>query len=182
MDRSGLPARLSVPLRVGRYAALLLAVACLWLVAASLPADSALVVYLVRHAEKTEGGSDPALSAKGVERAAALAAALRDAGITAVHSTDFRRTRDTAAPLADHLGLVVREYQWDSLRDLAAEMQYEGGRHLVVGHSDTTPELVGLLGGEPGPPIDEPSEYDRLYVVVTAPGGAVTTVLLRYGN
>jgi hypothetical protein len=51
----------------------------------------------------------------------------------------------------------------------------------VVGHSDTTPELVGLLGGDPGAPIDEPTEYDRLYVVTLGPDGTVTTVLLRYG-
>jgi 2,3-bisphosphoglycerate-dependent phosphoglycerate mutase len=64
---------------------------------------------------------------------------------------------------------------------LAADMRAAGGRHLVVGHSDTTPELVGLLGGEPGPAIDEPSEYDRLYIVTIGADGAVTSVLLRYG-
>jgi len=64
---------------------------------------------------------------------------------------------------------------------LAAELKTPGRRSLVVGHSDTTSELVGLLGGEPGPPIDEPGEYDRLYVVRVGPEGSVTTELRRYG-
>ena len=54
-------------------------------------------------------------------------------------------------------------------------------RILVAGHSNTTPKLVELLGGNPGPPIDEKTEYDRLYVVVLGADGAVTTTLLRYG-
>jgi broad specificity phosphatase PhoE len=148
----------------------------------TLSADGeAIVVYLVRHAEKTDSGEDPELSPQGADRAAALAQLLRDAGVTAVHSTDFRRTRNTAAPVAGRLGLEIRDYHWDRMDALVAAIRQEGGRHLVVGHSDTTPELVGLLGGDPGTPIDEPTEYDRLYVVTLDPHGAVTTVLLRYG-
>jgi phosphohistidine phosphatase SixA len=140
-----------------------------------------VVIYLLRHAEKAPGGKDPELTEAGRARAQALAHTLGDAGIDTIHSTDFKRTRDTAAPLAERLGLEVRIYDWDAMAELAAAMRCAGGRHLVVGHSDTTPELVGLLGGEPGPPIDEPSEYDRLYVVTLGPRAAVTTVLLRYG-
>ena len=162
----------------GRLAVL---TALLWLPGTPSAADEATVVYLVRHAEKTTATEDPTLSAEGVARADALALMLRDAGITAVHSTDFRRTRDTATPTADRLGLVVGDYHWDEMDALVAAIRNEGGRHLVVGHSDTTPELVGLLGGDPGAPIDEPTEYDRLYVVTLGPDGTVTTVLLRYG-
>lgn len=169
------------PTGIRRFAALLAIGACLALVAAGAQAADASVVYLVRHAEKASSGEDPGLTAAGVERATGLARLLRDAGITEVHSTDFRRTRDTAVPLAEALGLEVRIYHWDALDELAASMRRAGGRHLVVGHSDTTPELVGLLGGEPGTPIDEPTEYDRLYIVTLGPDGLVTTTLLRYG-
>ena len=58
----------------------------------------------------------------------------------------------------------------------------EGGRHLVVGHSNTTPELVTLLGGSPGTPIEEADEYDRLYLVEVSPHGDVGSTLLRYGS
>jgi broad specificity phosphatase PhoE len=153
----------------------------LWLPAALAAGGEATVVYLVRHAEKAPVGEDPELAPQGVDRAAALAELLRDAGITAVHITDFRRTRGTAAPAAVQLGLAIRDYHWDDMDALVAAIRNEGGRHLVVGHSDTTPELVGLLGGDPGAPIDEPTEYDRLYVVTLGPDGTVTTVLLRYG-
>ena len=141
-----------------------------------------VVVYLVRHAEKASGGKDPELSEAGRARALALAHTLGDAGIDAIHSTDLIRTRETAAPLAERLGVAVRVYHWDALAALAAEMKCAGGRHLVVGHSDTTPELVGLLGGEPGAAIDEQSEYDRLYLLSIPPDGPVTSVLLRYGE
>lgn len=145
-------------------------------------AAQAVVVYLVRHAEKASGGKDPELTEAGRARALTLSRTLGDAGIDAIHSTDFKRTRQTAAPLAERLGIEVRTYDWDELQALAAAMRAAGGRHLVVGHSDTTPELVGLLGGEPGPAIDEPSEYDRLYMVTIAPDGSVTSTLLRYGE
>jgi broad specificity phosphatase PhoE len=141
-----------------------------------------VVVYLVRHAEKASEGKDPGLPKAGRARALVLARTLGDAGIDTIHSTDLKRTRQTAAPLAERLGLEVRIYDWDEMQALAAAVRAAGGRHLVVGHSDTTPELVGLLGGEPGPAIDESSEHDRLYVVTIGPDGSVTSVLLRYGE
>ena len=145
-----------------------------------VPMDGSTVVILVRHAEKQDGGDDPALSAAGMERARAIARLLGDAGVEVIYSTDYARTRDTAAPLASQLKLDVAIYDPLRLQDLAASIKQRGGRCLVVGHSNTTPELVGLLGGEPGAEIDEESEYDRLYVITIAPDGTVATVLLRY--
>lgn len=141
------------------------------------------VIYLVRHGEKVlDGSRDPALTREGLERAAALAELLRDAGVTRIHSSDLIRTRRTAQPLADRLGLAVETYDPRDLEALAAKLRSIPGRHLVSGHSDTTPELVRLLGGAPGGAIDEPTEYDRLYVVVLGEDGGTTTVLLRYGR
>lgn len=148
---------------------------------AAAPSGGAAVVFLVRHAEKSADSEDPALSAAGRRRASNLATLLADSGIEAVYSTDFARTLETASPLAAKRGLRVRLYDWDAMDALSNELTATPGRRLVVGHSDTTPELVELLGGEPGAPIDEASEYDRLYIVTISPGGQVTTVLLRYG-
>jgi broad specificity phosphatase PhoE len=103
---------------------------------------------------------------------------LRDSGVDKIYSSDFERTRDTAAPLAAALGLEVEQYDPTAMADLSQTLLASPGRYLVVGHSNTTPELAGLLGGEPGPPIPE-SEYDRLYLLVHRPGVGTTTVVLR---
>lgn len=139
------------------------------------------VVYLVRHAEKMlDGGADPPLDRRGLERAATLAQVLQDAEITHVHSTDLLRTRRTAQPISDRLGLAIEIYDPGGLKDLASKLRSTPGRHLVSGHSNTTPEVVRLLGGDPGTPIDEATEYDRLYVLVLGGDGTATTILLRY--
>jgi phosphohistidine phosphatase SixA len=139
------------------------------------------VVYLVRHAEKVPDGTDPALSAAGQVRAQGLASLLAETAIDVIHSTDFRRTRDTAMPLARRLGLSVVLYDPSRPEALVDAILGAGGRHLVVGHSNTVPELVVLLGGDGGPPIDEAAEYDRLYVVTRTGDGPVRTELRRYG-
>jgi probable phosphoglycerate mutase len=140
-----------------------------------------LVVFLVRHAEKVDASDKSELSAAGNERSAALATILRDADIDYVHSTDFTRTRKTASPIAAECGVEVDLYEVGDLPDLAKQLQRNGGRHLVVGHSNTTPRLVELLGGEPGTEIQE-DEYDRLYIVMIGRDGVASTVLMRYGD
>ena len=140
-----------------------------------------LVVFLVRHAEKVDHSRDAELSEEGYLRAEALAMTLADAEIGYVHSTDFIRTRKTASPFASLSGLELELYDPSDLNALAEEMKAKGGRHLVVGHSGTTPALVEILGGNPGPPIEEEHEYDRLYIL-TISKDSVSTVLLRYGQ
>lgn len=144
------------------------------------PQQQAVVVYLVRHAEKIDDSRDPGLSAAGELRAGLLADVLRDAGITAIWSTDYQRTRGTAAPLARRLGLEVRSYDPGDLGRFARQLLATPGRHLVVGHSNTTPELARALGGNPHGAIAE-TEYDRLYSI-TVGRETVTTALMRYGE
>jgi len=170
-----------MPLRVTAAALALLA-----LVASGLPAplpaqQDAVVVYLVRHAERAEDGTnDPPISEAGRERARALADLLRDAGVTRVHTTDLKRTRQTGAPLAGLLGLEPEVYDSKDLPALAARVRAAPGRHLVLGHSNTLAQTVEALGGKGGDAVAD-AEFDRLYVVVMGPDGTVTTSLLRYG-
>ncbi|MCO6512094.1 MAG: histidine phosphatase family protein [Aridibacter famidurans] len=140
-----------------------------------------LVVFLVRHAEKTDDGKDPQLSEEGKKRAEELARALKNADIEHIHSTDFIRTRDTAAPIAKEERVEVEKYDPKDLAGFAKKLKETGGRHLVIGHSNTTPELTKLLGGNPGTAIDEKGEYDRLYVVTIGKDGTVNSALMRYG-
>ncbi len=139
-------------------------------------------ILLVRHAERApEPAEDPGLTSVGEERARELARLLSGAGITAIHSTDTRRTRDTAAPLSELLGLSVESYGAGDLEGFGAGLRGRPGRHLVVGHSNTTPELARALGGEGYGPIEEGWEYDRLYLLTRDGDGGVTTLLLRFG-
>jgi probable phosphoglycerate mutase len=136
------------------------------------------IFFLVRHAEKVDQSDASPLTEEGQARARALADLLRDAGVTQIYSSDFVRTRETAAPLARAQGLEVELYDTHRLAELAETLLASPGRYLVVGHSNTTPELAGLLGGEAGAPISE-DEYDRLYVLHHRPGAGTSTLVLR---
>ena len=146
------------------------------------PEEKPFTVFLVRHAEKVDKSKDPELSDAGKDRALKLAQVLKSTLIEEVYSTDYIRTRETAAPTAEHFGLETRLYNPKTLKDLADTLTANAVPALVVGHSNSTPNLVKLLGGDPGTPINEPSEYDRLYVITKIPNGQVSTVLLRYGS
>ena len=145
------------------------------------PRPQPLVVFLVRHAEKVDASDESKLSPAGNSRAEVLATTLHDADIEFVHSTDFIRTRKTALPVATKCGRKVDLYEAGDLPALVEQLKSSGGRHLVVGHSNTTPKLVELLGGEPGSKIEE-KEYDRLYILTIGTDGVASTVLIRYGD
>ena len=149
------------------------------------PDRGEILVFLVRHAERADDGGmapeeDPHISPAGAERAEALARMLGNAGITHIHSTDYFRTRATAAPLAAATGLSVSVYDAGNQAAFAGELLATPGRHLVVGHSNSIPGLVTALGGDPHGAIAS-MEYDRLYLVSIGPAGA-ETVLLRFGE
>jgi broad specificity phosphatase PhoE len=183
--------------RLARSSALLLA---LLLPAAALAgqpdqtsragAAGATTVVIVRHAEKaTDDPRDPALSPSGQARAEALAAALEGAEVAAVYATPFKRTRATAAPTAARARLTVEERTpgADSAADavaLAREViaHHAGQTVLVVGHSNTVPELVRAFSGRTVEPLTD-NDYDHLYIVVVPPAGAGPARLFqtRYG-
>jgi broad specificity phosphatase PhoE len=136
------------------------------------------VIYLVRHAEKLDETADTALSPAGKKRAEALRDALKDAGITAIFTSTFRRTKDTGQPLADALGIMP---QRDDISDPAAMVaklrdQHGEGKVLIVGHSDTVPALIKALGCTPVPAIG-PDDFDNLFVVL--PGKVTRPQLVR---
>ncbi len=144
--------------------------------------DDAVIVYLIRHAEKADDGtSDPPLAIAGKIRVQVLLRLLGDVEFTGVHTTDYRRTRETARPFAQRAGVEARVYDPRDLEAFASFVRMQPGRHLVAGHSNTTPRLVASLGGKPFGDIDE-LEYDRLYIVSILPGRPPLTTLLRFGE
>ena len=123
-------------------------------------------VYLVRHAEKGDG-EDPDLTEAGRERAERLSRLLADEEIVAVFTTPFRRTRQTATPTAEHQGVPVSTYDAGQLTKIAERVvnAHRGGSVLVVGHSNTTPELATILSeGETFEAISE-DDYGTLLVI-----------------
>ena len=142
------------------------------------------VIYLVRHAEKsTENPSDPALTPEGAERATELARVLSHAGITHVFSTETTRTRTTAAPTAMQAGVSIAPYDpqgAEGMASFARQLLTTPGTALVVGHSNTTPELVEELGGDAVVPMTD-DDYDRLYILTVGPDGTVSSALLHFG-
>ena len=156
-------------------------VAVVGTMACAVPAQAQKAVFLVRHAEKVDESKDPALSAAGQERAQALARHLRTAGVTAIYVTQYQRTALTAAPLAVAAGLKPIVIAADERRQLADRIRRDdpNGVVLVVGHSDTVPELLRLLG-HPEPVTIAHAEYGNLFVVVPAKTGAPTVLRLRY--
>ena len=155
---------------------------------ARLVAQQPTTVILVRHAEKGDApANDPVLTEAGVARARALMAIARDAGVTAVITTQFARTRETGRPAAEALGITPEVARAGGsaaqhAQEVARMVQaHAGGVVLVVGHSNTIPAIVTALGApQPPPPICD-SEYDDLYVVTLAPNGPAHVIRARYG-
>lgn len=138
-----------------------------------------LVVYVVRHAEKGAEGDDPELTEAGSARAAELARMLREVPLTGVASTDWKRTKATAQPTATDHHLDLKLY--DPPDALAATLIEARGTWLVVGHSNTVPQLVAALTGAPVSPDLGHWEYDRLTLVVRSPDDPPLVQVLRYG-
>lgn len=132
---------------------------------------SAQHIFLVRHAERADtaggtpavSGSDPDLSEAGRARAQSLAAVLQDAGIVAIFVTEYKRTQQTAAPLATLLGLAPTVIAAKDVPSLATRLRELEGSALVVGHSNSIPGVIAALG-LPAVTIAD-AEYDNLFVV-----------------
>jgi phosphohistidine phosphatase SixA len=135
------------------------------------------IVYVTRHGEKAPDAKDPDLSTPGQARARAIAQLLSKAGIKQVFSSTTKRTQQTALPLAQKMALAVQSYDPAKPAAVVERIRASKETTLLVGHSNTVPELVKLLGGGVVPDIAD-DEFDRLYQLVIEPDGSVTTVLL----
>ena len=127
---------------------------------AALAADP---VFVMRHLQKAEG-ADPPLSARGVANARAVADLLAKSGIKAIFATPTRRAMETAQPLAARLGLTVRPYDPSKPEALVAAAGKVDGAVLVVGHSNTVPDLVARFGGKQAIALGE-QDYGTVFVV-----------------
>jgi broad specificity phosphatase PhoE len=107
------------------------------------------VIVLVRHAEKdtsVANDPDPALSIEGLARAKKLEKAVRRFKPYEIFSTNTRRTRQTAEPIAERRRKPIQTYDASKHQELIGRILASRRRHfLVVGHSNTVPFLANLL-------------------------------------
>lgn len=139
------------------------------------------IVFVTRHAEKGTEGKDPDLTAQGQARARMIAAVLKKTGIKNIFSTKTQRTQQTAQPLAALAGVEVQLYEPGKQAAMIEKVKTLAGPTLIVGHSNTVPDLVKLLSGKDVPAMPE-TEYDRLYQLIIEKDGTVTTLLLNSSN
>jgi len=145
------------------------------------PAAAQKTVLLVRHAEKADSSKDAALSEAGHTRARALAGLLANAGVTAIYASEYQRAIKTAEPLAAALNLPVRTFPAADPAGLAERLRT---RHpddvvLVVGHSNTLPDLLKCLGHSATETIAD-DDFGSVFVLVPRPGVPPAVVRLRY--
>jgi broad specificity phosphatase PhoE len=174
--------------------AFLLALAALLFV---VPQDDfkPMTVYLVRHAERAdEPRQDPPLTEKGAMRSQELARVLRDANIKAVFTSQYLRTKQTAEPLAKQANAPVtsislsvnpsnpRMVSEQSTAEVANKILERAGQNvLLVGHSNSIPDLIKMLGGDVAPVIDE-RVFDDVFVVTIYAKGKAKVAHLKYGS
>lgn len=141
-------------------------------------ASAQTTIFLVRHAEKVDSSRDPELSLRGKARAIRLMELLSETGIDHIYATDYIRTRNTAKPLAEKLDLFIasyRPFEAQLLETLTQKM--DGKQILVVGHSNTIPDLVNRLIDKKAYEQLPDEAYSNLFVVTIIEGKATHYVL-----
>lgn len=138
--------------------------------------------FLVRHAEKMEGGSDPRLSEIGMARAERLRHIFRKTHLDGIYSSDYHRTRDTCLPTATQHKMETTIY--DVSDQTASFVHFQEWGHnknmLVAGHSNTIPALLNYLTQTEEYPTMPHEQYDRLFIVSLTKVGEAEVVEMRF--
>jgi len=136
---------------------------------------------LVRHAEKDDDGTkDPGLKQEGIARAERLAAMLSEVKVDAIYSTPYKRTRNTAQPLATAKKLDVQSYEPmkpEAIDKMLAD--HRGGTVVVVGHSNTIPWTASQLAGESFKDFAD-ADYNNLMIVSVVEKRKAKVTWLKY--
>ena len=161
------------------------------LLAAVLPGQALAqrAIFVVRHAERAREGpeADIPLSKLGAEHAAHLAEILKNAGVTAIYATETTRARQTGEPLAQLMKLSIKTYDTRDEKGnmtaapFAAKLKTDerNGVVLVVGHSNTVPDILAACGATEPVRIG-PDEYGDLFLLVPQASGPPTLLRLRF--
>lgn len=145
-------------------------------------------VVLLRHAEKQPGTIDDApLTPQGEQRAARLAQMFGDGEkfgrVQKIYITDTKRSQQTAEELAQRLNLKPVVVEAGTTAGALADRvlsENRGGLALVVGHSNTVPQLVAKLAHADKVPQIGEEEFDTMYVVTVPTIGRASVLRLKY--
>ena len=153
------------------------------------PPGTKTTIILLRHAGRDiySAEADDPLTWQGRRRAQHLVEVIGHMGVSAIYCTNLRRNRDTAQPLADHLGLKLnlisqsRLYDYKKLsRDLLDEFltKHAGGVVVWVGNLRNLEEMYKLLDGTGSPP----TEYGDVFIIVVPDLQPPRIKKLKYGE
>lgn len=138
-------------------------------------------VYIVRHAEKLLTENDPELSIAGKARAQKLAQILADKEIKHIYSTEYKRTRLTAAPIAGEAAVEIQTYDPKNHDELVEQVRVLEGNILIVGHSNTIGQVANYFVGDGEKYGDlEDAEYNYIYEVTIGNDGASSVARKTY--
>lgn len=151
----------------------------------ALISDTTTTCIVLRHAEKESTGADPNLDTDGVARAEELKRILGNISINAIYSTPFNRTKQTVQPLATAKSISVTEYPVDKpYSQLVSEIltANHGKTVVIVGHSNTVPEILKELSKNSFNVTITDSQYDNLFIASLPDKLHATITPLKYGK
>ena len=140
-----------------------------------------VTIFLVRHAERAnDGTNDPPISEDGKKRALKLAEVLSNSGVTAIYSTDYKRTITTVEPLAKTMNLEIKLYEAMKEPELKRIVEENrGGAVVICGHSNTTPWSANVLAGTKLANFND-SDYGNILIVTILEGGLTSLTRVNY--
>lgn len=147
--------------------------------------DKTTTFIILRHAEKDGTDKDPNLSADGLARADELRKTLGNVAVNAIYSTGYKRTKQTVTPLANEKGIAITEYQAkkpyaELVNEILAENR--GKTVVLVGHSNTVPEILKVLSNNTFNVSISESQFDNLFIVAHTEGFDAKVLQLKYGK
>ncbi|WP_417658927.1 SixA phosphatase family protein [Pseudidiomarina sp.] len=139
-----------------------------------------MTLFIVRHAEKVPDKPDPELSARGQQRATNLAHLLQHVNLAHVYATKYQRAQQTAKPTAEMFNVGITTYAAGDSEALIKRVVEQQQNALIVGHSNTVPQLVRLAGGKAVELSEQ--DYGDVFVLTVVNGHVVTTRLSLLGD
>lgn len=137
----------------------------------------------IRHAEKQMGSDDPFLTQEGKLRAKDFVNLLDDVNVDAIYSTEYNRTLETVMPLSQKKSIPTKTYDPRNFDELISKLLtvHKNQTVVIVGHSNSTPQLVNMLSGSDTYSEFDEKDYDNLFLVSLKDQGDTHVQLLQYG-